>query len=255
MPWCRARFKDELVWAQVDAQGQLVVEDGRVPMRYNDRPGAKVYSATAGRLALVEGQAPRELPPGVVADSPAAKPGSAKPGAPRPGGRGSGFGSAATRTVAQAAAARESAANQLAALPPGTHVAFTDGACKGNPGPAGAGAVVKLADGRTLEQGRYLGVATNNVGELTAVGMALELLAGAGVPPEAPVVVFTDSEYTFGVLKKGWKAKANTELIMKLRERLKPWTNLELRWVAGHAGIAENERADELAGGAIRQGR
>lgn len=248
MPWIRARFKEELVWAEVDAQGQLAASDGRVPIRYNDRPGAKVYSATAGRLAVVEGQAPKELPPGVAAEAVSAKPAG-------PAGRGSGFGAAKSRTVAQAAAARQSAADQIAALPVGTHVAFTDGACKGNPGPAGAGAVVKLADGRLLEQGRYLGQATNNVGELTAIGMALELLAGAGVSPDSPVVVFTDSEYAFGVLKKGWKAKANTELIFKLRERLKPWTKLELRWVAGHAGIAENERADALATGAIRTGR
>ncbi len=124
---------------------------------------------------------------------------------------------------------------------------FTDGACKGNPGPAGAGAVVKLADGRVLEDSRSCGVATNNVGELTAIDMALDLLEGAGVDPQAGVALFTDSSYAIGVLQKGWKAKANRELILGLRARLKGWPGLSLNWVPGHSGVPENERADQLA--------
>ena len=82
---------------------------------------------------------------------------------------GSGYGSAGKRTQAQAAAARESAARLLQSFDPTSAVCFTDGACKGNPGPAGAGAVAKFPDGSVQERFEALGVATNNVGELSAI--------------------------------------------------------------------------------------
>ncbi|MCP4808972.1 MAG: reverse transcriptase-like protein [Proteobacteria bacterium] len=139
------------------------------------------------------------------------------------------------------------------ALPEGTHLVFTDGACHGNPGPAGSGAVVNIAGGPTLEKSKALGIATNNVGELTAVGMALDLLEQGEVPKDATIALFTDSKYTMGVLAQGWKAKANRELILEIRGRLKDWPNLEINWVAGHVGVPENERADELATLGARQ--
>lgn len=246
MHWIRVNFKGRKVWGACDDNGQLVVERGCVSMRYSDKEGSKLYSAGAANIGRITGEAPVELAAGTAQDSSA--PRAAKK---KSSGRGSVFGSAGTRTAAQAAAAKMSASEQIAAIPDGTHVAFTDGACKGNPGPAGAGAVVKVSGGETLEEGRYLGIATNNVGELTAVGMALDLLEGAGVNTADPVVLFTDSKYTLGVLTQGWKAKANKELILSLRATVAKWPNLDVRWVAGHVGITENERADELAGNAV----
>ena len=108
-------------------------------------------------------------------------------------------------------------------------------------------AMLKLADGRVLEDSRSCGVATNNVGELTAIDMAIDLLEGAGIEPTASVALFTDSSYAIGVLQKGWKAKANVTLILGLRQRLRAWPGLSLHWVPGHSGVPENERADELA--------
>jgi ribonuclease HI len=160
--------------------------------------------------------------------------------------RGSGFGSAGTRTVAQAAAAKESAAKLLSSFRPDAAVCFTDGSCKGNPGPAGAGAVVKLPDGQVLERSMALGIATNNVGELAAVGLALDLLDAVDFPFATKIEICTDSKYTFGLLELGWKAKTNTELVAGLRERISD-RNVQLHWVAGHVGIDENERADVLA--------
>ncbi len=245
MHWVRVSFKGKRVFAAAHPDGQLIAEGGRVPIRYSDKSGATIYRAGVGRIEPVAGAKAQELPEGQSADD---RPQGA-------GGKGrrkasSGFGSAGKRTAAQAAAAKAQATKDLAAIPEGTPVAFTDGACRGNPGPCGAGAVVKLADGTVVERAESLGIATNNVGELTAVGLALDLLEEGGVDKASQVVLHTDSKYSLGVLTKGWKAKKNTALILGLRERLKAWPALEIRWVAGHVGIAENERADQLASGA-----
>lgn len=239
--WIPVQFKGKKVWAQVGADGGLISKSGRTPVRYSDQPGAKVYNGGTARIEGIPGAKPVDLDAG----APAKK-------KPRQTKRGSGFGSAGKRSDAQTKAAREDLNQRMARIPEGTHLGFTDGACRGNPGPAGAGAVVKLADGTLLESSQSCGIATNNVGELTAINLALDLLDGADTPHDAPVVLFTDSSYVIGVLSKGWKAKANRVLILGLRKRLKEWTDLELAWVPGHAGVPENERADALASGACR---
>ncbi len=134
-------------------------------MRYSDSPGAKIYRAGASRVTPNSDARPEELPAGTSADAPAKKP--AKRGA-------SGFGSAGTRTKEQAAGALAAAGDLVASFAPDAILCFTDGACQGNPGPCGAGAVVKLPDGRHLERSKALGIGTNNVGELSAVGLALD---------------------------------------------------------------------------------
>lgn len=232
--WIRANFKGKPIWAQVDAAGELVVEGGRVPIRYSDRSGSKIYRAGASGVQATA-DAPRELPEGVSADAGGARQ-----------SRGSGFGSAGTRTQAQAAAAKQSAEQLLAGFRQDAAVCFTDGACKGNPGHAGAGAVVKLPDGTVHERYAALGIATNNVGELSAIGLAIDLLDETGFPADVQAEICTDSKYTYGLLELGWKAKSNTELVAKLRRQL-TGRKVRLHWVAGHVGIAENERADALA--------
>ena len=240
MPWRQADFRGKKVWAEVDASGAPKVSGGRVPIRYSKRGGVKIYGAGASRVTVDDTAAIEELPEGISADE-AAKKGAGK------ARKGSGFGSAGTRTAQQKAMAADAARKMLAELGDDVIRAFSDGACRGNPGPAGAGAVVQLPDGRVGEAWRSLGRATNNVGELTAIGMVLELLDEAEVPASAPVVVFTDSSYSHGVLVRGWKAKANTALIVGLRDRLKGRPGVTLQWIAGHVGIDGNERADTLA--------
>ena len=252
MFWSRATFKGQRVWAQVDAEGAPIVDGGRISVRYSDKEGATIYQAGASRVEPGGGK-PVELPDGAAAaDSPA--PATAAKARPAPSGRGSGFGSAGTRTAAQATAAKAAATQQLAAA---SHAiqCFTDGACTGNPGPAGAGLVVKFPDGTTVERSRALGLATNNIGELTAIEMALDELAAASVDPGTPVVVFSDSQYARGVLTLGWKAKANVELIAGIRVKLRARPGASLQWVAGHVGLAENERADALAGRGVEDSR
>lgn len=238
MGWRRAMFKGQKVWIEVRADGTPAAEGGRVAMRYQATAGAKLYGASFGGIGQVDGPI-TELPEGVKAD--AAGPAKA------PSGRGSGFGSAGTRTQAQAAAAALAAEATVRAQPPGTVIAFADGSCKGNPGPAGSGALVVLPDGRRATSCLSLGRGTNNIAELTAVELVLDLLDEARVPPLQRVALLTDSSYAVGVLSKGWKAKANTELIGEVRERLSKRPGVVFFWVAGHAGVEGNEAADGLA--------
>ncbi|MEZ4317509.1 MAG: RNase H family protein [Myxococcota bacterium] len=243
MPWKKARFKGKDIWIEVDGSGEPAEQMGRVPMRYSDKAGARIYRANIGNLDLDPDADVEDLPEGESADD-------AKEA--KPAGRGSGFGKAGTRTAAQSAAAATDAAKRLDALDTATTtVIYTDGGCRGNPGPAGSGVYATFPDGRWAEVSRSLGRGTNNIAELTAIDIALDLLDEASVPPEAPVVVFSDSSYANGVLTKGWKAKANTELILGLRKKLKGRPGVDLQWVAGHVGVDGNERADRLANAGV----
>jgi ribonuclease HI len=130
----------------------------------------------------------------------------------------------------------------------GAVVVYADGACSGNPGPAGLGVVVIDGPSR-IERSEYLGRGTNNVAELTAVMRALE-----AVPDRSrPVAIHTDSQYAIGVLSLGWKAKKNRELIEQIRQMLRERPDVRFVHVRGHSGIPLNERADELARQAITE--
>lgn len=246
MAWRAADFKGQRVWAEVDQEGALVTARGTVSIRYQKRPGAKLYRAGIKNVAVVEGSSVEELPDAEPAE-PIENSSTSKPLAPKTS-RGSGFGSAGTRSASQAALALDAAKKLVDDLTAqGAILCFTDGAAKGNPGPAGSGAVVMLPDGRQGEGCLSLGHGTNNQGELSAIGLALDLLDDVFVSRSAKIAVFTDSSYAHGVLAKNWKAKANPELIADLRQRLAEFTDLELFWIAGHVGLPGNERADVLA--------
>lgn len=243
MPWVPVQFKGKEVWAESDASGAPVLSGGLRKIRYSAAEGARLYTANAANIQST-GARPVPMPEPGVADEPKA-----------PGARGSGFGKAGTRTASQTAAANVDAKTRIAALGPDVILAFTDGACSGNPGPAGSGCVVKLPGGRVIERHKGLGEGTNNIAELVAIGMALDVLRAEGVDPASPVVIFSDSSYCKGVLTQNWKAKANGVLIRKLKEALAQWPKAELHWVAGHVGIPENERADALARKGVHDSR
>lgn len=127
---------------------------------------------------------------------------------------------------------------------------WTDGACSGNPGPCGIGVVV--IDGTDQKEiSEYLGEGTNNIAELTAILRGLESVADR----KRPVVVYSDSAYSIGLLTKAWKAKANQALVETLRGLTKQFGDLRFVKVAGHAGIALNERVDFLATSAVSRRR
>ncbi|MSP15758.1 MAG: ribonuclease HI [Myxococcales bacterium] len=137
---------------------------------------------------------------------------------------------------------------KVAAHPEGAIVIYTDGACTGNPGPMGVGVVI-LRGAERRELSEFLGHGTNNIAELTAIELALDALGEAD--HASPVLVHADSSYAIGLLASGWRAKANQELVERLRVKARRFTKLRFVKVAGHAGVPENERCDELARDAI----
>ena len=124
---------------------------------------------------------------------------------------------------------------------------YADGACSGNPGPAGVGAIAIWAD-QTRELSEYIGEATNNIAELTGILRGVELAKELG----RPLRLYTDSTYSIGVLTQGWKVKANKELVAKVRKAMDAHPDTQLFHVRGHQGVRLNEHADELAVRAVQ---
>jgi ribonuclease HI len=222
-------LRGQKILARVKADGSFDAKGGRVEIRYKPTD-SRAYRASVANLERVPGE---ELVPddAVVAGEDVSKP-SAKEKSERSNQR-----------------KADAAAKALApgAVPKDAWTVYADGACSGNPGPAGLGIVLIAPDGKTqLEGYEYLGSATNNVAELTAILRAAEI-----VPPNAPFVLHTDSQYSIGVLTKGWKAKANQDLIASVKSALANRSGWSLVYVPGHAGVPLNERADALAREAV----
>jgi ribonuclease HI len=231
MPWTVALLRGQRVLARVNDDGSFAAESGRVEIRYH-KTDSRAYRAGVGNLQRVEGE-PRVADADVVAG---VEP-SPKAATPARGARG-----------AAVSSKKADAMNPTTSSVDGW-IAFTDGACSGNPGPAGAGMVVVRPGGQILEGYEFLGTATNNVAELTAILRAVE-----AIPADAKsILVHTDSQYSIGVLTKGWKAKVNQELIAKTKALLAKRPQVRIRYVPGHAGVPMNERADELAREAIER--
>ena len=134
---------------------------------------------------------------------------------------------------------------------------FTDGACRGNPGPGGWGALLRYG-GRERELSGAAAQTTNNRMELTAAIKALEALT-----EPCRISLTTDSNYVKnGIMqwigdwkRRGWRTAAkrpvkNRDLWQRLDE-LALRHEIEWRWVKGHSGHAENERVDALANKAM----
>jgi len=134
---------------------------------------------------------------------------------------------------------------------------YTDGACRGNPGPGGWGVVLIYQDNRKTLRG-YAAETTNNRMELTAVIEGLRALNRS-----CRVEINTDSKYVMQGInewianwkRNGWKTAArkpvkNFDLWQQLDEEVASH-NIDWKWVKGHSGIEGNELADQLANEAI----
>ena len=223
-------FKGQTVFVRTDDGGRPVLDaDGRAEMKYREGD-ERSYRPLPQNL----GQASS----GAAAPASSAKPASrpfSKPGA------------SARPSKARSAPLGNTSSKDI------VHV-WTDGACSGNPGPMAIGVVVIAGDQRK-EMGEFLGRGTNNIAELTAIRRGLELAASVAPGQDRPIRVYSDSSYAIGLLSQGWRAKANQELVADLRQFLRPYSQIQMVKVEGHAGVPENERCDLLARQAIAQNR
>ena len=138
---------------------------------------------------------------------------------------------------------------------------YTDGACSGNPGPGGWGAILRC---KGVEKELCGGEpnTTNNRMEMMAVIQGLKALTRA-----CEVDVYTDSQYVQkGITEwiRGWKARGwktadkkpvKNEDLWKILDEAASFHKVKWNWVRGHAGHAENERADELARKGLQEAR
>jgi ribonuclease HI len=222
MAWRWMRLRNQKVLARCDEEGALVEEKGRVEIRYKPNDGRAYRAATrnlkpaGGDLLPDDHCGPAEVPESKPTKK-AAKKKSAAPAGPPP-----------------------------TAPADGEVLVYADGACSGNPGPSGLG-VVRLEKSGRRELSEYLGKGTNNIAELTAILRAAESMDD----PKVPLRIYTDSSYAIGVLTKGWKAKANKELVRSVKDALARLEDVELFHVRGHAGVELNEEADRLAVAAV----
>ncbi|MDQ3013264.1 MAG: ribonuclease HI [Acidobacteriota bacterium] len=139
-------------------------------------------------------------------------------------------------------------------------VIYTDGACSGNPGPGGYGAVL-LFNGNRKELSGGFRLTTNNRMEMLAAIEALRSLED-----RCAVKLHSDSQYVINAIKLGWAARwqangwmrnkkdkaVNPDLWMQMLDLCKQH-QVELIWVRGHSGNVENERCDQLAAAAAQQ--
>jgi len=221
------RLRNAEVFARCDESGELVSKEGRVEVRYKPNDG-RAYFAGSSNLKPSANSGKIE-PDSFCGPGEAVK----KPSKPSKKPQGS-LGSAS--------------ALQPPAKPVGDEIlVYADGACSGNPGPAGVGAIALWGD-QKRELSEYIGEATNNIAELTGILRAVELAQEIG----RPLRLYTDSKYSIGVLTQGWKVRANKELVATVRQALDAHPDSELFHVRGHQGVVLNEHADELAVRAVQ---
>ena len=128
---------------------------------------------------------------------------------------------------------------------------YTDGSCHNAKGDGGWGVFITM-NGYTIELSGAKGGTTSNVMEMTAVYKALKAQGN----PAIPVIVYTDSQYVQRGMTGGFKNMTkNHKLWKKLLAQKERFSDIKIEWVKGHAGNPGNERADFLAGEAMKKGR
>lgn len=213
-------FKGKRVFVEVDEKGALVLDNGRAKMKYRQEDD-RLYHPWPANLSSNTDET-YSLSPTPANGEKKKTPARSKP------------------TPSRSPIDTQNAI-----------VAYTDGGCIGNPGPAGLGYVITFPDGTRIQKGEPLGQGTNNIAELTAIFRVLEHVTDT----ETPLIIHTDSTYSIGVLSQGWKAKANQQLIAAIKAAMKPFKSLHFVKVKGHAGVPDNELVDQLANTAAKTQR
>ena len=142
---------------------------------------------------------------------------------------------------------------------PGAVAVFTDGACRGNPGPGAYGFMIQDQTGAVVAEGSDIAThTTNNKMELMGVIKGLEMVQDA-LPFANEIYVYTDSKYVVDGINSwvaGWKRRGWKKADNKVPENIDLWKSLDMlatqmspkfNWVKGHAGHPQNEYVDQLA--------
>ncbi len=221
--WKRMRFKKNKVWLALQADGNPIEKDGLVLIKYQLEQDYEYW-------VKKESVRPLDSVSKESADKNEAPPKSAR-AQKKPSGKKA----KTTRTEP--------------ALEPGANTIciFTDGASSGNPGPAGIGVLMRFG-AHEKEISKFIGEATNNIAELKAIEAGLLAVKNT----DLPVLVYTDSNYAYGVLSLGWKSKKNKEIIAGIKKLISKFKNMTFVKVKGHSGHEGNERSEYLDTTAIK---
>ena len=213
-------FKTNKVWMAVDSQGEPVVKDGKVLVKYQLKQDYEYWVKRSN-------VSPLDSPPPQTKNHQKRK--------------------SRKKKSADGKAAEESTAWDESAYADKICV-FTDGASSGNPGPSGIGALLRYGE-HEKEISQFIGNATNNIAELKAIQAGLAAVKNTDIP----VRIFTDSKYAYGLLVLNWKATKNRELVESIKKMIANFKDLKIIKVKGHSGHAGNEKADLLATSAIKK--
>lgn len=124
-------------------------------------------------------------------------------------------------------------------------IVYTDGSCRGNPGPMGIGVVIIPDINNTdsiVKIGKYIGHGTNNIAELTAIKIGIE----TAIQYNKPILLYTDSLYSVNVVTGRYKSKVNVQLINEIKDLIKKY-RVQIGHVKGHDKNVFNNMADSLA--------
>jgi ribonuclease HI len=219
--WHRMRFKKNKVWVAVDAQGQPVIKEGKVLIKYQLKQDYE-YLVKRENVTSLE---------------------SPEPAISRRSGK-------TPKPKLSKSKAPEDPAFSEETSPTDSICVYTDGASSGNPGPSGIGVVLRYG-GHEKEISQFIGNATNNIAELKAIEIGLSALKNKNIP----VRLFTDSKYAHGLLEQNWKPRKNIGLVEAIKKTMATFKDVKIIKVKGHSGHPGNEAADFLATSAIKKAR
>ena len=163
------------------------------------------------------------------------------------------LGSSKSRSVIQEEEARKVIEGIVTEAESETVFVFTDGSCKGNPGPCGAGACLFFPNQEKIELHQPVAKrASILLGELVAIKMTLEYVKTEVNKREIKQLsVLSDSQSAVGILTLGWQNKSHTRVVAEVQQTIKNLEDkgikIEINWTPGHAEIEGNEIADRLA--------
>ncbi len=235
--WKRMSFKGNKVWALLAENGEFLVRNGKILIKYNLKQDYEYWVKKDG-IKPEKDAVPKKTSQAKTKKN-----------------SGAGINTKANRLSDGISLNRDlkktdsgyDRTNNISA-PENTIIIYTDGASSGNPGPAGIG-VLLMSGEHKKEISEFIGTATNNIAELTAIKRALSELKTRNMP----VRLFTDSTYCTGLLSTGWKPKKNFNLINTIKKLILEFKDFKIIKIKGHAGIEGNEKADSLATSAITQ--